>query len=76
MGAGETVKLTRWIYMPEQGWYSADDHLHIARPIKELNAFISKWMQAEDIHVANLLQWGLEKRFHNALQYAFGVSGM
>jgi hypothetical protein len=71
-----TVKMSRWINMPEQGWYSADDHLHIARPVKDLNPFISKWMQAEDIHVANLLEWGLQRRFHNALQYAFGQDGL
>lgn len=74
--ANLTVKMSRWINMPEQGWYSADGHLHIARPVKELNPFLSKWMQAEDIHVANLLQWGLQTRFHNALQYAFGQDGL
>ena len=51
-----TVPLTRWINMPQRGWYGADDHLHIARPHKELEPSLSKWMQAEDIHVANLLQ--------------------
>ena len=68
------ITMSRWVNMPEQGWYSADDHLHIARPVKELNPYISKWMQAEDIHVANLLQWGLSRAgsFHNTLQYAFG----
>lgn len=71
-----TVKMTRWIDMPAQGWWSADDHLHIARPVKELNPFLSKWMQAEDIHVANLLQWGLSRCFHNTLQYAFGEDGL
>ncbi len=80
VGAGETVKLTvrlpRWINLAERGWYSADDHLHIARPIRELNPFISKWMQAEDLHVANLLQWGLSKRFHNTIQYAFGSESL
>jgi hypothetical protein len=74
--ANVTVEMSRWINMPEQGWYSADDHLHIARPVKELNPFISKWMQAEDVHVANLLQWGIQKRFHNALQYSFGQDGL
>jgi len=74
--ANLTVKMSRWVNMPEQGWYSADDHLHIARPVKELNPFISKWMQAEDIHVANLLEWGLQSRFHGALQYAFGQDGL
>jgi hypothetical protein len=80
VGVAETVnsvvRMSRWVDMPAQGWYSADDHLHIARPVKELNPFISKWMQAEDVHVANLLQFGLVRRFYNALQYAFGQEGM
>jgi hypothetical protein len=67
-----TVKMSRWINLPEQSWYSADDHIHIARPIKELNPFISKMMQAEDLHVSNLLQMGLSTRFHITLQYAHG----
>ena len=65
------VKMTRWVNMPEQGWFGADDHLHIARPVEGLNPFISKIMQAEDIHVANLLQMGFYR--HNiTLQYAHG----
>ncbi|MCE5309852.1 MAG: hypothetical protein LLG20_19630, partial [Acidobacteriales bacterium] len=52
------VELARWIDLPRQGWYSSDDHLHIARPVEGLNPILSKWMQAEDVHVANLLQWG------------------
>ena len=67
-----TVNMSRWINMPDQGWYSADDHIHITRPFKELDPFISKMMQAEDIHVANLLQMGLSKRFNIAVQYAHG----
>lgn len=66
------VKMSRWVNLPAQGWYSADDHLHIARPIAELNPYIAKWMQAEDLHVANLLQFGLARRFHNPPQYGFG----
>jgi hypothetical protein len=67
--------MSRWISMAAVGWYSADDHLHIARPVKEVKPFLSKWMQAEDVHVANLLEWGLVRHFHNALQYAFGEPG-
>ncbi len=78
--AGETtrstVELLRWINLPEQGWYSADDHLHIPRPTREFNSYISKWMQAEDIHVANLLQYGQRKRFDSATQYAHGPEGV
>jgi hypothetical protein len=71
-----TVSLSRWIDLPKKGWYGSDGHLHIQRPCQELNGPISKWMQAEDIHVANLLQWGSSKHFHNALQYEHGPSGL
>ncbi len=63
--------MTRWVNMPEQGWYGADDHLHIARPVEGLNPYISKIMQAEDIHVGNLLQMGFY-RHHITHQYAHG----
>jgi hypothetical protein len=70
------VVLQRWSNLPKQGWYGSDSHLHIGRPLKELNTYISKWMQAEDIHVANLLQWGNSKRFHNTIQYAHGPDSL
>ena len=80
MPAGGTVELEislrRWIDMSQKGWYSADDHLHIARPVPELNPYIARIMRAEDIRVANLLQFGLADRFHNAVQYAHGPEGM
>ena len=44
----QDIRLRRWVNMPESGWYSADDHLHIPRPVIELNPTISKMMQAED----------------------------
>ncbi len=69
------VELARWIDLPRQGWYSSDDHLHIARSGEGLNPILSKWMQAEDVHVANLLQWGNSRVSHNTLQYAFGKAG-
>ncbi len=67
-----TIELTRWSNLPQNGWYSSDDHLHIPRPDPELNPYISKMMQAEDIHVANLLQMGKVKNFTIALQHAHG----
>jgi len=70
-----TVALARWIDLPAQGWYGADDHLHISRPRRELDPLLSKWMQAEDLHVANLLQFGTWKSFHGAPQHAFGEAG-
>jgi hypothetical protein len=70
------VALSRWVNMPEENWYSADDHLHISRPLKELNPMISKWMQAEGINVANLLQFGIWKRFVASPQYKHGPDGV
>jgi hypothetical protein len=70
------VAMSRWVNMPKEGWYSADDHLHISRPLEELNALISKWMQAEDIHVANLLQFGSWNRFLASPQYEHGEAGI
>lgn len=70
------VSLSRRIDMRAEGWFSADDHLHIARPVKELNPFISKVLQAEDIHVGNLLQMGKGDYFSIAPQYAHGKKGL
>ena len=66
------IILTRWINMPQKGWYSGDDHLHIQRPTAEHNHGVSKMMQAEDVHVANLLQMGKVGDFAIAHQYAHG----
>src|SRR5262245_11801981 len=71
-----TVKLSRWIDMTAEAWWSADTHLHVPRTTEERNPVIAKWMQAEDIHVASLLQWGHSRRFINSGQYAFGVRGL
>ena len=70
------VPLERWADMPAQGWFGSDDHLHISRPVPELNPILSKWMQAEDIHVANLLQFGTYRSFTAAPQLGFGSEGV
>lgn len=67
-----TIQLSRMVNMPKQGWYSADDHLHIARPHKDLNPLILKMMKAEDIHVGNLLQMGRAQSFAVTPQYTHG----
>lgn len=76
IAAGEnlkvTVPVTRWINLAQEGWYSADDHLHIPRPAPQLDPSFSKWMQAEDLRVANLLQLGQSTEFRSSPQYAFG----
>ena len=67
-----TIPVERWIDMRSQGWYSADDHLHISRPDATFDATLAKWMEAEDIDVANLLQIGAAHSVHFAAQYKFG----
>jgi hypothetical protein len=60
--AGDTktrkVELERWVNMPEQGWYSGDDHIHYPRTEPEHDKFLLTWAEAEDIHVANILRMG------------------
>ena len=69
-----TIALERWINMPDRGWYSADDHIHIRRSPRE-NPLILKWVAAEDIHVGALLQMGDFWTTYYA-QYAWGKSGV
>ncbi len=71
-----TVALKRWVNMPQKGWYSADDHVHIPRPSPDSNAPLSKMLQAEDINVGNLLQMGKVTNFSIAPQYAHGPDGL
>lgn len=69
----ETFRLKRWINMPERGWYSADDHIHLRRSPRE-NPLILKWIAAEDVHVGALLQMGDFWTTYFA-QYAWGRDG-
>jgi hypothetical protein len=78
IGAGEemseTYTLERWVNMPERGWYSADDHIHIRRSPRE-NPLILKWVAAEDVHVGAILQMGDFWTTYYA-QYAWGKEGI
>jgi hypothetical protein len=67
-----TLDLVRWVDLPSEGWYGADDHLHIPRPGPRYDRDIATWMQAEDIHVANLLQMGLARDVQITPQRNFG----
>jgi hypothetical protein len=60
----------------ETGWYAADDHLHITRRTAGDDARIAAWMQAEGLHVANLLQMGTVDQFGVTPQRAFGPDGV
>lgn len=66
--------LERWINMPDRGWYSADDHIHIRRSPRE-NPLILKWIAAEDIHIGAMLQMGDFWATYYT-QYAWGKDGV
>lgn len=69
-----TFRLGRWIDMPERGWFSADDHIHVKRSPRD-NPFILTWIAAEDVHVGALLQMGDFWTTYFA-QYAWGRDGV
>lgn len=52
------VKLQRWADLPAKGWYSGDNHIHYIRNDKSDDPDLLKFTQAEDVHVANILQMG------------------
>ncbi len=75
-GASVEVRLERWANEPARGWWGADDHIHLTRRSGEDNDRISAWMQAEDLHVANLLQMGTMQQHDVTPQPAFGPDGV
>ena len=64
--------LTRWIDLAREGWYGSDDHLHIPRPHPRFDPRLATWMEAEGLHIANLLQMGLARDVHITPQHGFG----
>jgi hypothetical protein len=73
VAVSRAYQLHRWVNMPEKGWYSADDHIHLRRSPRE-DPLILKWIAAEDIHVGNLLQMGdFWATFYS--QYGWGEDG-
>lgn len=73
-GLDTTIVMERWIDMPDSGWYSSDDHIHVRRSPRE-NPMLLRWIAAEDIHVGHLLQMGDYHTMYYA-QYAFGEEGI
>lgn len=69
------LELERWLDLPGEGWFGADDHLHIPRPAPGFDSRLATWMEAEGLHVANLLQMGLSRDVHITPQHGFGPRG-
>jgi hypothetical protein len=59
-GQTETIKvdLKRWENLPAKGWYSGDNHVHYIRHDQHDDPNLLLFTQAEDVHVANILQMG------------------
>ena len=60
--SGEIVQRTlrpkRWTDMRKRGWWSGDDHVH-CRILSDGDARrLMAWVQAEDIHLANIVKMG------------------
>ncbi len=70
-----TVELERWADPPADGWYGVDDHLHITRMHPDENHRIARWMRAEGLNIANLLEMGTAAQISVTLQYAYGDAG-
>ena len=62
VGSGQTVERIfrprRWVDMRKQGWWSGDDHVHCRILSDEDARRLMAWVQAEDIHLANVVKMG------------------
>jgi len=52
------LKLTRWKDMETSGWFSGEDHIHYARNSSRDDHDLQIFTRAEDVKVANILQFG------------------
>ncbi len=57
-----SYQLKRWTNMPEQGWYSGDDHVHARLMNSEDATKLIAYTRATDVHVANILEMGDHQR--------------
>jgi hypothetical protein len=60
--SGETVERRlrprRWVDMRKRGWWSGDDHVHCQLLSDQDARHLMAWVQAEDIHLANVVKMG------------------
>ncbi len=53
-----TFQPRRWVDMRQLGWYSGDDHVHCQLLGDGDAGRLMAWVQAEDIHLANVVKMG------------------
>jgi hypothetical protein len=60
--SGETTERTlrprRWVDMRQLGWWSGDDHVHTRILSDDDARNVMAWVQAEDVHLANIVKMG------------------
>ena len=60
--AGETLERTlrpkRWTDLRKLGWWSGDDHVHTRIVSDDDARNVMAWVQAEDVHLANIVKMG------------------
>jgi hypothetical protein len=60
--AGETLERTyrprRWVDLRRLGWWSGDDHVHCRIVSDDDARRLMAWVQAEDVHLANIVKMG------------------
>ena len=60
--SNETTRRTwrpkRWVDMRRRGWYSGDDHVHTQMLSDQDAGMVLKWIQAEDVRLANVVKMG------------------
>lgn len=59
-----TVPLSRWDNLRGKGWFSGEDHIHYTRESAEDDRSLLLMAQAEDLHVANIMQMGNAANIH------------
>ena len=62
IASGQTIARTfrphRWVDMRKRGWWSGDDHVHCRILSDEDARHLMHWVQAEDVHLANIVKMG------------------
>lgn len=53
-----TIRPRRWVDMRRRGWWSGDDHVHLRILSEEDARRAMAWIQAEDVHLANIVKMG------------------
>lgn len=64
--------LSRWINLPQRGWYSGDIHVHHPTTKPEFKEYLLQYAKAEDLHIVNLLTQGNDHEIKGAPQEGFG----